>query len=207
MESLLESLESLKKTGVKKAVDVRLKEFKELGKKPLHERFKEMCFCMLTANYTAAGGIRIKKAVGDGFILLSRDELAARLRELGHRFPDARAGYIVEARKHMDVLEDVLRNKNGIEVRDWLVRNIKGLGYKESSHFLRNLGYENLAIVDFHIVDILGKHGVIERPKTMTPRRYLEIERVLQELGKKLGMNMAELDLYLWHCETGKILK
>ena len=92
-------------------------------------------------------------------------------------------------------------------MREWIVKHIKGLGYKEASHFLRNIGFDDYAIIDFHIVDILEKHKLIRKPKTMTKKRYLEIEKVLQEIGSKSKMTMAELDLYLWYLETGKVLK
>ncbi|MHA2326793.1 MAG: 8-oxoguanine DNA glycosylase, partial [Promethearchaeota archaeon] len=91
--------------------------------------------------------------------------------------------------------------------RDWIVKNIKGIGYKEGSHFLRNIGYNNLAIIDFHIIDLLVKSHLIEKPKTLTKKKYLEIEELLKLIGKKLKLNLAELDLYLWYTETGKVLK
>ena len=83
----------------------------------------------------------------------------------------------------------------------------KRIRHEEASHFLRNIGHENLAIIDFHIIDILADNKLIEKPKTMTPNKYLEIEQILKDLGKKINMNMSELDLYLWYMETGKILK
>ncbi len=206
MESLVECVIERRNDNIDGIIERRLREFRELGKAPISERFSELCFCLLTANYSAEGGIRIQKSIGDGFITLAQDKLALRLKELGHRFPAARAGYIVEARSHMDSLEELLE-KPDAEARDWLVENIRGLGYKEASHFLRNIGFVNLAIIDFHIVDILVKYGLIERPRTLTRKRYLEIEGVLRKFGEKMGMNMAELDLYLWYCETGKVLK
>jgi N-glycosylase/DNA lyase len=187
-------------------IDQRMSEFSELGKKDEKELFKELCFCLLTANYSAEGGMRIEEAVGDGFLTLPEEELAAKLKELGHRFPEARAGYIVGARKHIDSLGGLL-GRRGADARLWLVGNVKGLGMKEASHFLRNVGFTDVAIIDFHIVDILVKSGLIERPKTLTPNRYLEIEGILQKLAGRLGMNLGELDLYLWYCETGKVLK
>jgi len=48
---------------------------------------------------------------------------------------------------------------------------------------------------------------MIEKPKTLNAKNYIEIETVLKDLGKKLSLNMAELDLYLWYCETGKVMK
>jgi len=90
---------------------------------------------------------------------------------------------------------------------EFIVENVKGIGYKEGSHFLRNIGYENLAIVDFHIIDLLVKSYMIEKPKTLTKRKYLEIEELLLEVGEQLKLNLAELDLFLWYIETGKVLK
>ena len=78
---------------------------------------------------------------------------------------------------------------------------------KEASHFLRNIGYLNYAIIDFHIIDLLVNQNIIERPKTLTNNRYIEIEKTLKEISKKLDLTLGELDLYLWYLETGTILK
>jgi N-glycosylase/DNA lyase len=193
---------------MRNVVDARIREFRELGRKDGKEIFKEMCFCILTANLSAQGGMRIQEVIGDGFLYMPENELAERLKTLGHRYPSARAKYIVEARKHAGSLKRIIENsRSGSEMREWLVRNVKGLGYKEASHFLRNIGYTDVAILDFHVIDILERCGAIKRPKTLTKNRYLEIERVLDGFAKKNGMNLAELDLYLWYVETGKVLK
>ncbi len=85
--------------------------------------------------------------------------------------------------------------------------NVKDLGYKESSHFLRNIGFKGSAIIDFHIIDILADNRLIERPKALTKSDYLRIEGVLGNIAKKADLNLSELDLYLWYLETGKVLK
>ena len=206
MNRILSEIKSLKKTGVKKLVDNRLKELEELGKNK-NTVFKELCFCLLTANYSAEGGIKIQKCINEGFFTLSEEELTGELKKLGHRFPAARSKYIVEARKHCEPLSFLTKTMKDTALREWLVKNVKGLGYKEASHFLRNIGYKNLAIIDFHIIDALVKGDVIERPKTLTPKRYLEIERKLQEIAEKTNLSLAELDFYLWYMETGKVLK
>ena len=84
---------------------------------------------------------------------------------------------------------------------------MKGLGFKEASHFLRNIGYDDYAIVDFHIVDLLVRHNLIKKPKTLSRVKYLEIEEILRKIAKKSGLTLAELDLYLWFLETIKVLK
>ena len=139
---------------------------------------------------------------------LSEDKLAEELKVLGHRYPKSRAKYIVEARRYIDSLKEIIEKfKDENELRKWLVENIKGIGYKEASHFLRNIGFSDLAIIDFHIIDILAKYKLIQKPKTLTERKYLEIENLLRRIAKKLSASLAELDLYLWYMETGKILK
>ncbi|NIO21341.1 MAG: N-glycosylase/DNA lyase [Candidatus Aenigmarchaeota archaeon] len=208
MEGIFGCVCDLRKSGLKERVDSRLREFKEIGEKSNEDIFNEMCFCILTANYSAEGGMRIQKAIGNGFLKLPEKDLARKLSELGHRYPQLRAKFIAEARKHHGSLKETIRSFGSEEnAREWIVKNVKGLGYKEASHFLRNIGFENLAIIDFHIIDILSKHGLIERPKTLTKKKYLEIEKILKEIAKKLDMNLAELDLYLWYEETGKVLK
>jgi len=93
------------------------------------------------------------------------------------------------------------------EAREWLVRNIKGLGMKESSHFLRNVGYKNLAILDRHILNIMKDEGIIEKPKSLTRKKYLEIEEKFNKMAKGFNMSPAELDLHMWCMKTGEVLK
>jgi len=45
------------------------------------------------------------------------------------------------------------------------------------------------------------------RPKTMTKNKYLKLEHLLESMAEKLNLTLAELDLYLWYLETGKVLK
>jgi N-glycosylase/DNA lyase len=208
MESIIKCARRLKDSEIKKLVNSRITEFKNTGKQTGDEIFNELCFCILTANFQAERGIKIQKEIGNGFLTLTESQLSKKLKELGHRYPNTRAKFIVEARKHRNSLKETIKSFGSEEnAREWLVKNVKGLGYKEASHFLRNIGFENLAIIDFHIIDILAKHKLIERPKTLTKRKYLEIEELLKKIAKKLGMNLAELDLYLWCAETGKVLK
>ena len=105
------------------------------------------------------------------------------------------------------MLKRVVESHKNDELREWLVKNVKGIGYKETSHFLRNIGFDDFAIIDFHIIDILAKYDLIEKPKALTRKKYLEIEKILKKIAEKSGLNLAELDLYLWYMETGKILK
>jgi len=198
--------------GAMKEVYSRVKErggeFEKMGKNE-DSLFKELCFCILTANFKAEGGMRIQEAIGDGFLELNEDRLAERLRKLGYRFPRIRASYIVEAQRLHGALGETLAGfENAEEAREWLVENVKGLGYKEASHFLRNVGFKNVAIVDRHILNFLEDKKLIkEVPKSLNRTRYIKLEKLLSAIASKLDLTLGELDLYIWYMKTGKVLK
>jgi len=207
MNGLINKIEYLKHSNISNIIKERIENFKNIDKNSNEELFKEICFCLLTANYNAEKSIKIQNEIGECFLTDSKEELSKKLRILGHRFPNARAEYISESLKCKDKLNKIVQFPDKKALRDWIVNNVKGLGYKEASHFLRNVGFDDYAIIDFHIIDILVDNKIIKRPKTLTKKRYLEIEDVLRKLAKKTDLTLAELDLYLWYIETGKILK
>jgi N-glycosylase/DNA lyase len=208
MKELIESVENLINSDIKDLVDKRILEFSEIKRSSIEKIFKELCFCVMTANCGAEKCIEVHEGIGDGFLILSEAQLSERFKDLGYRFPNLRAKYIAEDQNYKRVLENKLKNDGDEhELRDWIAKTMKGIGYKEASHFLRNIGYKNYAIVDFHIIDLLVKHDLYQRPKTLTKKKYLEVETLLKDIASKLNLNLAELDLYLWYLETGKILK
>jgi N-glycosylase/DNA lyase len=204
--TIIEQIEVLKKEPIAEVIASRIIEFEKAGKEKEDKVFSELCFCLLTANFQADKCIRIQHEMGRDFLILPEKQLAEKLKAAGHRFWPQRATRIVEARECKTELCKIMKS-DGREMRDWLVENVNGLGMKEASHFLRNIGYKDVAIIDFHIVDLLEREKMIERPKTLTKNRYLEIEKVLEEIAKSSNLHLAELDLYLWYIETGKVLK
>jgi N-glycosylase/DNA lyase len=108
-------------------------------------------------------------------------------------------------------LRDKLNSfRNHLDRRDWLAqtKQIKGLGYKEASHFLRNIGFRGYAILDKHILNCLAEIGVIESNRPPANRtQYLATEAKLQEFAKTIEIDFDELDLVLWSIKTGEILK
>ena len=107
-------------------------------------------------------------------------------------------------------LRSILAKTNdGHQAREWLVRNVKGIGYKEAGHFLRNVGFEqDLAILDRHILKNLKKLGVIDSvPESPAKRQYLTIEVKMKEFSEAVHIPMSHLDFVLWYKETGEILK
>jgi len=189
-------------------IDERINQFSTVLKSGLDEIFKELCFCIMTANCGAKKCIEVQQRVNNGFLTCSEEDLQKRFKEFGYRFPNIRAKYIIEARSYLSELESKLASDiDESDLRDWIVKNIKGLGYKEASHFLRNISYPNYAIIDFHIIDLLVKYCIIEKPKTLTKKKYLEIENILKEIGDKVKLDLDKLDLYLWYMETKEVLK
>jgi len=207
MNELVDKIENLKKSEISRLVEQRIEEFKNIDKKSNDELFKEICFCLLTANFNAEKSIIIQNEIGECFLTDTKEELTKKLKNYGHRFPNARAQYISESLKCKDKLKEIVQFRDKKALRNWIVNNIKGLGYKEASHFLRNVGFDDYAIIDFHILDILENYNLIKKPKTLTKKKYIDIENLLRKLAKKTGLTLAELDLYLWYLETGKILK
>ena len=190
-------------------VDARVAEFDRLREKGGDEDwFSELCFCLMTANWTARGGILIQKTLGDGCISLPQAKVEQVLADHGHRFARPRADYICKARK-LPNLRSVIEAQGGDRrAREWLVENVLGLGYKEASHFLRNTGHYDVAILDRHILGIMHEYALIQEiPKTITPKRYLEVEKTLEKLSAKLKTPLGILDFYIWYMRTGEILK
>lgn len=210
-ESLSDALVDLKVSPVSVEIKERIEEFKLLGTLGEDEWFSELCFCLLTANTSALKGIEVQTKIGDGFATLPKKQLAATLKKLGYRFFNKRAEYILEARKHAKGLKpriQKLAKGDTRKAREWLVENVKGMGYKEASHFLRNVGYTDVAILDRHILRTMHENGLIpELPKSLNRVQYLTYENLLRLIAFKFKMTLAALDLYLWYLKTGKVLK
>ena len=185
-------------------IELRLAEFQQLNKLENDEWFSELCFCLLTANSQAQRAITIQAHIGTkGFLEYDEELIAGIIKSFGHRFHNKKSNYIVLARKFKNI-KDLLEGKTSAQAREFLVANVKGLGYKEASHFLRNVGYADLAIVDRHIIKFLYQYKLInEIPATITKKQYL----LLEDLLKRYQIELHRLDLMIWCYITGKILK
>ncbi|MEM2964074.1 MAG: N-glycosylase/DNA lyase [Candidatus Bathyarchaeia archaeon] len=223
VQNICEVLESLQKTReLKELIRQRLSEFEELGRvgaasfdfKPflnlsLKASLKsEVAFCLSTANSSAISGLKFQKALEDKALeSIDVEDLAELLRRAEVRFYERKASYIKEALRNFSLVEDALK-LNSYEARKALVSDVKGMGYKEASHLLRNVGRKDIAILDRHILRFLHTFGYIDCvPNHVSQKEYLRFERVFSIIGSSLGMNLAELDLYLWFKATGKVLK
>ena len=194
----------------------RLSEFAEIGKRGTDANlWEEMVFCFFTGGCSARMGLRSLEAVRPILMTGDQTELASALSGV-HRYPNARARYIVASREflreHCDLkLRKKLRSfECRLERRDWLVqeKGIKGLGYKEASHYLRNVGFTGYAILDKHVLNCLAELKIVDEPKPPNTRaKYLMIEEKLKKLTEMTRIDFDELDLVLWSMKTGVILK
>jgi N-glycosylase/DNA lyase len=205
MQALIKQIQALQASEINNLVESRLKEFEQFKNKNNSAWFSELCFCILAANSKQKTAAAIEKQLSISKIdRLTEKQLAKLIKDNKHRFHNNKSKYIKEAMQHKNI--KTLLSKQA-DKRNWLIKNIKGLGFKEASHFLRNTGTTNLAILDRHIVNTMLEFGIIEKPKTMTPKLYLSIEEKFNNLARKLNMSPAKLDLFIWHIKTGEIAK
>jgi len=200
----------------KKQIRQRLLEFQAVWNGPDERIFSELAFCFCTPQSKAKSCWSAVSELQTSGLLYSgsQDQIKKTLHKKV-RFHNNKSGYILHARGlftekgKLAVKKKLLELGTPYDMREWIVQNVKGIGYKEASHFLRNIGMgQGLAILDRHILKNLKKHGVIrEVPKTLTPKRYKEIEGQMREFSRKAKIPMDELDLLFWSEETGEIFK
>lgn len=200
----------------KKEICARLEEFKHVYKKGKgKDIFAELVFCILTPQSRAKICWNAVIKLLDKNLLIDGNSSQI-LKELnGVRFKYKKARFIVEARKlfmkngKISIMEKIKQFKDVYTTRKWLVHNVKGIGFKESSHFLRNIGFgAYISILDRHILKNLKLLKVIkEIPKSLTKRNYYEIEEKMKKFSSNIGIPLSNLDLLLWYKETGEVFK
>jgi len=165
--------------------------------------FGELCFCILTPQSRAKNCREAINRLKTGKKLFTANLEELRIYLKGVRFPIIKAERIIEAREKFPKLKEML-NSNPKELREWLIENIKGLGLKESSHFMRNIGLKNLPIIDVHIQNFLRKIGYHNESKSLTKKQYIEIENKFLKLAKELKIPPEELDIAIWLYQSGE---
>jgi len=210
MDEFITTLKSIHKR-IEPEVKKRLKEFK--GKRTVEQIQKEFFFCLLTPQCKARvcwdniEKLYAKRVLQDG----TEEEIAENL--YGIRFRNNKAKYIVEAREKLFngafSLKKMIENGNPVFLREYLVKNVKGMGWKEASHFLRNTGMgEDIAILDRHILRGLVMAGIIKKvPATLSRKRYLEIENKMRRFADEIKIPFAHLDFVLWYFFNEEVFK
>lgn len=196
--------------NIKDLIEQRLIEFRNTLKKGLHdELLSELIFCLLTPQSKAKVCYKaVLDLKRDNFNFNSNNDYLR-----GVRFKNKKLDYIKNALdifKEKDSLKNLIYSfKDPLDLREWLVKNVKGLGYKEASHFLRNIGLGyNLAILDRHILKNLFKIGIIKKiPTSLTRKIYFELEEKMRFFSKSLNIPIEHLDFVLWYRETKEVFR
>ena len=200
---------------IKKDISKAISGYKKAWRGTEKEVFAEMAFCILTPQSKAKNAWQAITTLVENNLLYegSAEEIVEYLNIV--RFKNNKSRYLVEFRDLMTEDEKlqpkkILESKgNTFEKRKWILKNVKGMGLKEANHVLRNLGFgEEIAILDRHILRNLQRLNVIEEiPKTLTEKKYYEIEKAMKKYSEYSRIKMDELDLVLWYKEAGEVFK
>ena len=200
-------------TPVKGQIEARWGEFRHIWETASDEDlFRELVFCLLTPQSKARTCWKAVQRLDRKCMMSTGGSSEIQEELVGVRFNRRKADYICRARLmfcETSLRATVAGFASPATAREWLVENVMGLGYKEASHFLRNIGLgEDLAILDRHILKNLVLLGVIDEvPGSPTKRIYLEIEKKMEAFSRKAEIPMGQLDLLLWYKEAGEVFK
>ena len=191
----------------KEEIQNRLLEFKQAFQEADDRQiFRELSFCILSSGVGPKIAGQCMSAIGEKLADGEEDELLERIGAI-HKYAENASRYIVFTREYLKkehgfLLKSLVSSfEDRVERREFFAKNpgIKGLGYMQASHFLRNLGFSGYAILDRNNLASLSELGVIGETKyPLTKKRYLETENLMAEAAHELGISLDELDLLLW---------
>ena len=203
-----EKRELLELYGLKKEeIRNRLLEFKQAFREADDRRiFRELSFCILSSGVGPKIAGQCVSAIGEKLLEGKENELLGRIGAI-HKYAENASRYIVFTREYLNeehgfFLKSLVSSfEDRVERRDFFAKNpgIKGLGYMQASHFLRNLGFSGYAILDRNNLASLFELGVTGETKyPLAKKRYLETESLMTEAACELGISLDEFDLLLW---------
>ncbi len=197
---------------LKPEIEKCLTKFEKTGKSKDEDIFPELCFCLLTPQsnakrcWGAVEELLERNLLFDG----SKEELAKILRDKT-RFHNCKAENIVSARKLLQKIRfcGMLNIKDDLQMRAELAERVKGMGYKEASHFMRNIGRgKKIAILDRHVLRFLMSFKVLDEiPENLSVKGYLETENLYVNFSKRISIPPDHLDMLIWFHSTGEFFK
>lgn len=190
---------------LKPKIEQRLLEFKKVKKQ---DYFYEAAFCILTPQSQARKCWQAIQQLKE-LDFQNKNVNPLPILQTKTRFHNHKSQYLHQLKTNWsNIIQSHNEIKDNKQLRNHLAENVKGWGLKESSHYLRNIGYTNLAILDRHILKNLHKHQVIkELPKVLTKQKYFQIENKFEHFSKQINIPQDHLDLLFWAQETGEIFK
>lgn len=121
-----------------------------------------------------------------------------------YRFPNLRARQITQMRTLLQSKSLALRLAtcvHAMELRAELVREFPGIGPKQASMFLRNVGRSyDLAILDVHVLEFLYRLGLADPENTSVSKlvQYEQAEAHMKRYAVKCGHPVGYLDWAIW---------
>jgi N-glycosylase/DNA lyase len=194
----------------------QISNFQKIWKNATNEElFTELAFCILTPQSKARSGWRAICNLKEKKLLLKGcyEEINGELNLV--RFKNKKTEYLLIARDkfigsgNASIRDSLNRFDSIYDKRDWLVKEIKGYGYKEASHFLRNIGLgQDITILDRHILKNLKLLNVIDKvPQSITKNKYYEIEGKMKSFAEEIKIPVDHLDFVFWYKEAGEVFK
>ncbi len=126
----------------------------------------------------------------------------------GSKYPyyNSKSEYIVKTcveiyNNNSTTIKQTLRlSQEGNEAREILVNLCAGIGPKQASLFLRNIGYcDNLAILDSHVIQYMDILGLRHKKSSINSmNQYHKYENILLTYANSLNRKMATLDVAIW---------
>ena len=201
--------------SIRETITARIAFFKELWRNSTeNDIFTELAFCLLTPQSKAKSADKaIRELLAKDLLFSDNAEAIADVLNIV-RFKNHKARYIIEARHQFSTengieIKKYINENEIINTRNYFFKNVKGIGLKEASHFLRNIGFgEHLAILDRHILKNLKNCGVIDEvPQSLPPKVYFAIEDKLLSFANSIGIPPDHLDFVFWYKEAGEVFK
>jgi hypothetical protein len=122
-----------------------------------------------------------------------------------HRHPRRAEGFfmaLIRDENHIlrCAIDSIARPDTPQEIRRLLIDRVPGLGPKQSSLLLRNLGMgQNLAVLDRHVLRFMQLIGIVDRIHVVAGlAQYEKIENVFLEYAKHRRLPADALDLAVW---------
>ena len=162
--------------------------------KTYEQIFYDLCFAIMAPQTTYKNNRKASQGLWKANFY-KKDISLEELQEIvkPSRFFRNKARFLSEAKaKFQDILECVNDETSSQEKRDFLVKHVNGLGMKAASHFLRNMGHTDLALIDTHVLKFLSD----KIPKNK--KEYVKMEKKLFTISNEIGTNIAELDAIIW---------
>ena len=180
------------------------------------DAWKEMLYCILAGTQVSTDIVRKSyfgliesipealdfKAVKKSPIEMQQ-KIALTLKKRGYRFYETKSNTMINAANYFEEVvktAENFRDADHVDLRRSLIKNVKGIGNKISSHWLRNIGFQ-LPIIDIHVRRVLSCAGLIDdkyAKNQISDSEYWFLERKMIEISDQMNIDVAKLDFVLW---------